>query len=436
VGVGATPSPIQAGLVYPAGIVWLVRRPAAWIWRRVDSFEFIDDVTIRRRASVDFTLPETYLTKAYEPRGADSVYLAPLGLLKKDPLNRFDLRNEEGAAMSLLTSKETSRVVAAAIVATATARLGPRIESSVVRDVVEVVRGSEAEATSAFNRIVEPRRTARTTRWLLAHDPELRGILRELVRSFIVLVPVTKDPRRRILKMAYDQDLEPGPRRRLSLGQKLGWRKATVNLRVPEVGFSAAYHADIQTPTDVEILRAQLLVNPGDERYSKDVRCRDGVRHTHLYRAGIPPSAAGVVSLELRVTRPGLIRAGFLIAVLAALLLTAGSLRLDAVAKHPEVASTVLVLIPALLAAALLRPGEHELASKLLVGVRALVLGSGLLSIASAGSLLIGLGHHARAVVWWVLSGLAWGFAAALAFSYVLPRTYRSPRRDDLRSVD
>src|SRR5205085_2820213 len=143
--------------------------------------------------------------------------------------------------------------------------LGRGIEQSVVRDVVEVVGGREAEATAALDRIVRPRRVGGATRSLLARDPELRGLLGELVESFVVLVPVKRHPRRRIVKMAYDQDIAL----RLALGQKLGWRKATVILRAPAVGFSAAYHADVQTPTDVEILRAQLIVSPGDERYSK-----------------------------------------------------------------------------------------------------------------------------------------------------------------------
>jgi hypothetical protein len=48
--------PLGYGL---AGLVVqrLITEPAAWMNRRVEAFELIDDVTVRRRVSLDFTLP-------------------------------------------------------------------------------------------------------------------------------------------------------------------------------------------------------------------------------------------------------------------------------------------------------------------------------------------------------------------------------------------
>jgi hypothetical protein len=84
--------------------------------------------------------------------------------------------------------------------------------------------------------------------------------------------------------------------------------------------------------------------------------------------------------------------------------------------------STLLVAIPGLLAVYLARPGEHVLASRLLVGTRIVVAMAGILSFAAAGSLIVLAPGRLQAIVWLAIAGLAWVCWVLTFISYLLPR--------------
>lgn len=401
----------------------LLLNPARWIHRRVESIEFIDDRSVRRNVSVDFTLPRFFLTSPYRP-GPPPIHLAPLALLAKEPLRHFDLTDENGRSLPLLTRTQNNRVAAAALIANAGVllhRYGRTLEREIAADLNAVATGTRQGAQHALDAVLRAEGAARINRELLARDPRLRTLLGALADNFIVLAGL--DGRaRRVVKFSYDEPLgESSLPFHARVAEGLGWRTKEIVWRTPSVGYSASYHIEVEAPRDVEIVSAALVVTDsrGGDTY---IPTGFSGRRSHLYSEGMAQDAIGTTSVRLRARRAGLIRAAALLGLLTAALLTMGAIRVGKVDNDSAASITLLVVVPALLAAYLARPGEHELASTILVGVRAVVVFIGFLAVTAAGSLLIGLGAGAEHRLWWPLAGLAWLAAAALVLSYLLPR--------------
>jgi hypothetical protein len=84
--------------------------------------------------------------------------------------------------------------------------------------------------------------------------------------------------------------------------------------------------------------------------------------------------------------------------------------------------------VPTLLAAFLVRPGEHRLSTRLLVGVRILILGSGLCSFAAAGALAGGWEGSHRLHIWrgCFVASIVFAMLLALAWALTSWRRYRN----------
>lgn len=92
-----------------------------WVKRRVEQIEMISDTAARRRISVDFKLHRKSFGEgvAEEWREGErkKVHYVPLTLLEKTPMSKFDLRDESGVALPLLTRRKTASIGAATLVA-------------------------------------------------------------------------------------------------------------------------------------------------------------------------------------------------------------------------------------------------------------------------------------------------------------------------------
>jgi hypothetical protein len=106
---------------------------------------------------------------------------------------------------------------------------------------------------------------------------------------------------------------------------------------------------------------------------------------------------------------------------LATALLALGFWRFSLVSARAEASAPLLLLAPGLLAAYLLRPGEHALASALLLGVRAMVLLSGFCAVAATTLLLIGSGTPFERFTWATLFYASAAATLGLALSNLLP---------------
>jgi hypothetical protein len=101
-----------------------------WIRRRVESIEFVSDVTVRRRVSVDFTL-RAWMPEPILDWDESKVHYIPIALLNKEPLLGFDLRDEAGSAVPLLTRRRDSAIAAATLVAMAQLSIWVRLAGAV-----------------------------------------------------------------------------------------------------------------------------------------------------------------------------------------------------------------------------------------------------------------------------------------------------------------
>jgi hypothetical protein len=91
-----------------AATLSLLPSQAAWRHRRVETLTVLTHEQVRRHVSVDFTLPMEHRESLRLP-GEDE-FAVPLAWLRKRPLVHFDLRNEEGHSIPLLTAEQNAAI--------------------------------------------------------------------------------------------------------------------------------------------------------------------------------------------------------------------------------------------------------------------------------------------------------------------------------------
>jgi hypothetical protein len=273
-------------------------RSASWVVRRVETIEFLDDRTVRRRMSVDYTSPAEAVTLV-RPDGA-AIRVLPLTVLRRKSLINFDLRDEEGRPLPLLGLRETQALTLGVVRAWAAATLanGRRNGSGGLVEAVErvlddVVCGDQAEMQAAYDDL---NRAEAGDLGRLGHDPQFRAVLGAFASSFVLFTTDEGEVgARRIVKFAYDEPLmlrystssyqghadgpcppapvhgEPEPvtygkgARWLSKWKRepvlagLGWTPTLIRFPVPAAELTASYHCEITAPPEVSIVEASLV---------------------------------------------------------------------------------------------------------------------------------------------------------------------------------
>lgn len=151
------------------------------------------------------------------------------------------------------------------------------------------------------------------------------------------------------------------------------------------------------------------------------------LQRAHLYAGEVGTEFQAKAVIYLRRQRDAFLRSAFLTALLVCVLLAIGLSRLDdllgtAHAGQGQTAAALLLITPTLLAAYIVRPGEHRLATKILGGVRMLVVGAALCAIVAVGVLAAGYSSCTSRVIWSIDLGLACAIALGLLASLLLPR--------------
>ncbi len=400
--------PLGYGL---AGLVVqrLITEPAAWMNRRVEAFELIDDVTVRRRVSLDFTLPpEVVLSRAEQKTveiTTESLPVVPLTILRKRKLRRFDLRDEEGAAVPVLTTSENGLVSWAALcqLAEAVTNRWPRRANGpsgrLRRELRAIATGTPPAAAEALDWLSRNS----TGRRLLA-DTDFNLMARLLENSFVLFAEIGPEPgRRRILKLAYEEPLKYAmpdePAEQLSPDWKvqLGWSPYPLEISLPAVGTARSFHFELGVPDGLEIVSSSLDV--GEQSLTSETFVG---RRTHLGLDEPTYGSVGRALVRVRAERQGFLSSALLLGLVTFVLLVVGFIRLDVIATEVEAVGPVLLIVPALLAAFLVRPGEHALASRILAGTRIALTVAGVANVAAAAILVADLDPEVRCVAWWL----------------------------------
>jgi hypothetical protein len=90
-----------------------------WVRRRVESISYETAHTVRRRVSVDLRMLPELMSEPVVLWGDEPIHYIPIAQLRKQRLVRFDLRDEDGRALPLVTTRRNCAITAAMLSAAA-----------------------------------------------------------------------------------------------------------------------------------------------------------------------------------------------------------------------------------------------------------------------------------------------------------------------------
>jgi hypothetical protein len=315
----------RCGLLLLRGFIGI----ADWVVRRVESIEFVDDRTVCRRVSVDYTVP----SDAVVLRRGDGtrVRVLPLAMMRRKSMINFDFRDHDGRPMPLLGLRENQALTLSVVRAWATALREDRgtpiaDQRSLPADLHEllddVVAGDQAELSAAYERIIAPRAVPDQ------HvDQRLVVILERLATNFVLFATECAPPgTRRIVKWSYDEPLtllhstssyqghEDGPcpgtpppggrSESVTYGRTgrrqhwwepdpllagLGLQPTLIRFPTPGAELAASFHLEITAPPEVSIVEASLLAGQPNLRFDEDPD--EDRRQWKQWRAGLDEDA-------------------------------------------------------------------------------------------------------------------------------------------------
>ena len=385
------------------GAIFLcLNRSARWIRRRVESVTFLDATSMQRRVSVDFSVPDETISPGDPPP------VVPLALLEKRPLVDFDLQDESGQSLSVLTRQENGFVAWSAMARIAQFEaedaFGPQksLPTGLLADLKIVAGGAPPDAMEALRRLGGEE--DRALRAVLRDSQFFMSLALSLAGGFLLLTRVSESPGTpRVVKFAYAQELEFPPETRLErFAARMGFSAAEYGFWIPAVGESESYHFEFQAPPGLEVSAAELVVlpqRPETDTIAEDVD-DDAEDFTfeahpgrvvgplaHVYVSEVAPEHVGIARVWVRPPLEGLLRAGLASTLLATVIFFffLWDDRIKAVEGSGP--AGLLLAVPSLLAAVLVRPGEHRMATNLFSGIRGVTATSGLM--AYVGAILI-----------------------------------------------
>jgi hypothetical protein len=297
-----------------------------------------------------------------------------------------------------------------------------------------------------------------------------RSRVEELAQNYVVHVGANTPPgSRRIIKLSYESEIRfARPKGRFHrLWQSLGWRAWQVDVLIG--GGGGSHHLEVAAPPGVDVvgITADPVIMPSTgpvqvpgywrrlgalagrlvRPLAKTAWWRDIVYwqpvaafsasgyapHVHIN----PPEAAMVryrAAIFVRVSRPGWLTASWLITLVISVVIGAGRFSLPVVYSatatgEAGTAATLLLALLGVFATMLVRPGEHPLASRLLLLARLLILIQVAVVLIGVGNLVLHNPRHPVPVVLWTwLAIVAWASTGLFTLSWLLPVALRPHR--------
>lgn len=405
----------------------LLANPAIWMQRRVEQIEFVDDSCVRRRVSLSFDLSRIVEGNA---AGASPILVLPFALLEKWPLTSFSVRDGGGSSRQLL-HHDDNREYVEALLERAFLGLDPAGEMAHTKPAIARLVSGQGEDPFEMWRQVGPALSA----WA-GHDQGrlfLVHLVREFVRSFLALVPISATEIRGVIKYEYVKPLKWEAR---LLGHRFAWRPTHFNLPLPAAGFGRTYHVEVVAPSGLELSKMRVERTnwsrdaDGDhvERPETPLTEVTGRKsRIHLHASRLEPFANHRLHLHLVPQRRGALRVAFvgslfILATLAVVLLKTESVW----SAQVDAFAAMMLATPAIALTLVNRDGEHALAERLLLGVRTLLGALCGLAFVFAGAIVLRM--RFPVFEWPALVGLILGGIMTL----MLTHSYHSyPARPD-----
>lgn len=442
----------------------LIYRWREWMHRRVESLTLDDDRTATRHVQVDFTTPTSNIT-------AKPVAFVPLALMQKRKLRVFTVTDNSGALLPSVTRELRTRIAETALVTIARGMARGALPPDIRADLELIAGGRSNEAGDALARfasLVDTHPAELTgeqeLRLLMFRNPVLAELARALMCSYVLLIPAPPAGERRTMSFSYEEradrralhDLDPrriaapGPlelvlRRPRAVvvraSRSLGWSPRRLWFPAGSVSDARSYHFEAEAPGGLQIAHAELRIStvpsPGRDlhrvtpedvahEFGEESRAPDdfeggSLARTHLYKRRPPAQAWGLVSIELRPRRSTLVQAALFVSVLVSVTLVLGLLFLHRV--NADVAGTLLLLGPSALATYVVVLDEDAMTTQLLLGIRALSVGSGLCSFAASALTVVSVKAKVSVAAWSVPTAVSLIISALLLVAWRRART-------------
>jgi hypothetical protein len=300
------------------GMLRVFVRSSTWVVRRVEKVTFLDERTVRRQVSIDYSLPDDAIALGRGERSP--VRVVPLTMMRRKSLINFDLRDEDDRSLSLLGLREAQALTLAIARAWARRTLrgeeeaDPPLPGDVDRTVVAMVRGDQTEMQSAFETMWSPPSPVHAA---LAGDPWFMGLMERLAGNFIPFTTDEQEPgTRRVVKFSYDEPLtlrysrsgyrrhgKGGARREAARSETharlwgfapapllagIGLRPTLIRFAIPSAELAGSYHFEVTAPPEVSIVDGSVLAglpelyldaDPARDRDLWDRRAEDKWAH-------------------------------------------------------------------------------------------------------------------------------------------------------------
>lgn len=410
----------------------LLRSPDGWIHRRVESVTVSDPVVSERRVSLDFTLspgaPVLINGKGEE------VHFLPLAFMAKRPMTKFSVRDEHGTALPVLTSRRNGALSLSILVVLAEALAGE--EESPIRpedfplpddledDLWSIVfgdpLGNAALRARILNEPCQPHLDARSLAWrrFLADDGEFMEAAEIFSSGFLLTVALTgKRGVRRIVKYSFEEHGKQ-PKLRLPiplswmlqawarfisgrgrpsdldyrpwwlwLQRAVGWKPMATLIALPSMPLGGGYHFEVAAPEGLQITLAQLCT---DDHKVID-QCMTSQQRVHLYSRGSGPGYAVVATRPRPFT---IVRSSFMVSLFALASVAVALALASPFNEDLGPAVSILLLVPAGLAAYTAKPVTQPSTNEAVFGLRLMTTLAGVWPLLAAFVLIAGTQCH------------------------------------------
>ena len=370
----------------------LLRDQAAWRHRRVETLTLLSHEQVRRHVSVDFTVPEEH-REALRLAGEDE-FAVPLAWLVKRPLVHFDLRNEEGHSIPLLTAEQNAAIDRELLYTVLDDDLSEQDAGDDTREAVGLATRTLIEAVVGVG--AAPGDVEGLEREHgLAPLIEFRTMAADLSRSFVLWAVVRGLDRRRVFKFAYDEPyaLRPG---------------LAYVYDAPGCVEAWSYHAEVAVPADLKARTTRLWDAETGAVLATGARDADRPALYFSTDPARPPGRAEVV-VDFAAERGRFLGPAAIVASVITLLVALPWLfaDLEALAGSSGPAIGLVLSTSAVFSVLVLRTDEHPLLRRLLVGYRSALVASTLAALFAAAA----LGFQAEA---WIIE-TTWALAAVVS---------------------
>jgi hypothetical protein len=412
----------------------LLTQESRWVHRRVETIDLLAQELVRRRVTVDFTLPESLLDDLrIGPRGP---WCVPIAILEKRPLRNFDLR-EDDEWRPILGAGPGGPVAAGVVNAAARLAAAPTpLDLEITALLERIARSEPAAALAALQQLRRHAGEAEQVATVLEDDTSAY-FLTTLAGSYMLIALLAQPRGRRILKFAYDEHIQFVRGRQhwgRRLARRLGWSALVIDVAVPAAAHTASYHAEVVVPEELR-LDAFILDARTDELLSTNIE--RGVDRASLHAPRVGLDAEPVLVTAIRAERAELPTIAFATSAVTALLLLVGAALGDL--GSPAAGSSVALLLAGsvLFATAVARSGEHRLVRGVFAGPRWLLSVVAVAALAAAASVAFGAEDAVRDAIWFSAGAISLVSCLGLAVAFLgaAPLARRVPGADRTHST-